>query len=426
MSLRGNFLGRIRYSSFLGPISFGFTWLSVVLLSLALLATAPGTAQAKYASIVVDFRSGQVLHQVNADTRNYPASLTKMMTLYMTFHALETGRLGLGQKLTVSRRAAGMPASKLGLKRGETITVEQAILALVTKSANDVAVVLAEAMSGTESQFGADMTDRAQAMGMTRTTFRNASGLPNRRQMSTARDMATLARRLIRDYPQHYSYFSTKSFTYGNRKHRNHNKLLKTYRGADGIKTGYIRASGFNLAASAIRDNRRLIAVVFGGKTSGSRNRHVAKLLDKGFQSVIIARSMPLLAPPPRKPTIVNVAYSQEDSLPSTPAPVAAVPAPAVKSGRWGVQVGAYYKEGPARAAAIKAAERLPELLGQAVVMTPTIRGERGKIYRARLMGIQEATARAACGRLKSAKIDCLVVQLPQDLELAAQAKPNG
>ena len=397
-----------------------------------LLGAAPGTAQAKYASIVVDFRTGQVLHQVNADTRNYPASLTKMMTLYMTFQALETGRLSLDQKLIVSRRAAGMPASKLGLKKGQTITVKQAILALVTKSANDVAVVLAETMGGTESQFAAMMTDRAQAMGMSRTTFRNASGLPDRRQMSTARDMATLAHRLIRDYPQHYSYFSTSSFTYGKRKYRNHNKLLKTYKGVDGIKTGYIRASGFNLAASAIRNNRRLIAVVFGGKTSGSRNRHMAKLLDQGFQSVNIARSMPLLAPPPRKPAVVAVAYSPEQvqaPKATAKAPTKSTPAKSTasaKNGRWGVQVGAYYKEGPARDAAMQAAERLPDLLGKAVVMTPTIRGDRGKIYRARLMGIQEATARTACGRLKSASIDCLVVQLPKDLELAAQVKPSG
>ncbi|MEM7224023.1 MAG: D-alanyl-D-alanine carboxypeptidase [Pseudomonadota bacterium] len=399
-----------------------------------MLATVPSLAQAKYASIVVDFRTGQVLHQVNADTRNYPASLTKMMTLYMTFEALQTGKLSLKQKLIVSRRAAGMPASKLGLRRGSTITVEQAILALVTKSANDVAVVLAEALGGTESEFAVLMTQRAQSIGMTRTTFRNASGLPNRRQLSTARDMATLSRRLILDYPKQYRYFSTQSFTYGNRKHRNHNKLLRTYRGADGIKTGYIRASGFNLAASAVRDNRRLVAVVFGGKTSGSRNRHMAKLLDKGFKRVAVAQ--PLLPPPPRKPAVTKVAYGVENKGQSKtitisaapPKPTVAPPKPTAmaKSGRWGVQVGAYYRESPARDAAMQAAERLPDLLGQAVVMTPTITGDRGKIYRARLMGIQEGDARKACSRLKSAKIDCLVVQLPKNLKLAAQTKPSG
>ncbi len=243
-------------------------------------------ANAKYASIVLDAESGRVLHAVNADTRNYPASLTKMMTLYMTFEALQQGRLSLNQQLPVSRRAEGMSPSKLGLKRGQTIKVKDVVLALVTKSANDAAVVIAESLGGTEVKFAQQMTAKAKELGMSRTSFRNASGLPNRRQLSTARDMAKLSLALIRDYPQYYDMFSTQHFSYGGKKHKNHNNLLRSYEGTDGVKTGYTRASGFNLAASVVRNDRRLIAVVFGGKSSRSRDRHIVKLLDRGFEQI--------------------------------------------------------------------------------------------------------------------------------------------
>jgi D-alanyl-D-alanine carboxypeptidase len=243
---------------------------------------------------VVDAGTGEVLHQVNADTRNYPASLTKMMTLYLAFEALDRGRLKMDQTLSVSRRA-------------QSIKVKDAILALVTKSANDAAVVIAEALAGSEIKFAQKMTAKARALGMTRTNFRNASGLPNRRQLSTARDMARLAQALIEDYPQFYTYFSTEKFTYKGRTYSNHNSLLRRYAGTDGLKTGYTRASGFNLAASSLRDGRRLIAVVFGGKTASSRDRHITGLLDKGFASPtmtrpLTARAGPAVAPPPRKP----------------------------------------------------------------------------------------------------------------------------
>ena len=225
-----------------------------------------GKALAGYASIVVDAETGAVLSEQNADQRNYPASLTKMMTLYMVFDALERRQLALKQPIAVSRRAAGQAPSRLGLKAGQTITVEQAILALVTKSANDAATAVAEAIGGTELRFAEIMTRRARAIGMTSTTFRNASGLPDSRQVTTARDMATLSRALWRDFPQYYPYFSRERFTYRGRVIANHNNLLRSYAGADGIKTGYIRASGYNLAASAVRDGRRVIGVVLGGK----------------------------------------------------------------------------------------------------------------------------------------------------------------
>ena len=247
---------------------------------------ASETAHARYASIVVDAETGEVLRSRNADIRRYPASLTKMMTLYMLFEAIDDGRLNLTSRLEVSKRAAGQPASKLGLRAGSTISVEDAIKALVVKSANDIAVVVAEALGGTEVEFARMMTSKARTLGMTRTTFRNASGLPNRKQRSTARDMSYLARALMRDFPHRYHYFDDQRFRYNGRAHRSPNRLLGSYRGMDGIKTGYIRASGFNLAASAERDGRRVVAVVFGGKTARSRNRHMANLLDLGFTRI--------------------------------------------------------------------------------------------------------------------------------------------
>ena len=240
-------------------------------------------AHAKYASYVVDADTGEVLAGLNEETRNYPASLTKMMTLYLMFDRLKTGKWGLNTKLKVSRRAARQPASRLGLRAGSTITVKQAVLALVTKSANDVATVVAENIAGRERSFALKMTAKARSIGMSKTTFRNASGLPHRGQLSTAKDMSILARALLRDFPEYYHYFSTSSFTFDGRRHSNHNKLLKSYPGTDGFKTGYIRASGFNLVASATRNGRRIIGVVFGGRSSSHRNRHMTTLLDKGF-----------------------------------------------------------------------------------------------------------------------------------------------
>ena len=247
------------------------------------LGASPAQA-ARYTAIVVDANSGKVLFARNADRRHYPASLTKMMTLYLTFEALEKGTIKLSSALAVSRRAAGQTPSKLGLKRGQTIAVEDAILALVTKSANDAATVLAEALGGNEANFAGQMTKKAKLLGMKRTRFRNASGLPNRYQRSTARDMATLALALQRDFPQYYHYFSTREFRYKNRTFTNHNRLLRSYRGADGLKTGYIRASGFNVAFSARRGSRRLIGVVLGGRSPKWRDRKTARLMDIAFR----------------------------------------------------------------------------------------------------------------------------------------------
>jgi D-alanyl-D-alanine carboxypeptidase len=266
-------------------ISKVFIRLSLAILVIFALSSRQ-PAEARYAAIVLDAETGEVLHSVNADTRNYPASLTKMMTLYMLFEALDRGDITLEQKLSVSRRATRARPSKLGLRKGESITVREAIGALVAKSANDVAVVVAEALGGTVKDFAKAMTKRARTLGMTRTTFRNPHGLPNRGHLSTARDMALLSRLLITHFPHYYEYFATKSFEYHGHSYKNHNKLLGKYQGADGIKTGYTDAAGYNLAASAERDGTRLIAIVFGGRSATSRDRQVQKLLDRGFAKI--------------------------------------------------------------------------------------------------------------------------------------------
>lgn len=292
----------------------------------ALVKADPASA-ARYSSMVIDVDTGEVLYARNADERRYPASLTKMMTLYMTFEALEQGRLRLDQPLKVSKRAAGQTPSRLGLKAGQTITVNQVILAMVTKSANDAATVVAEAIGGTEIEFAQMMTDRAHRLGMVRTRFTNATGLHNRRQRSTARDMSTLALSLISDFPQYYHYFSTPKFTFKGRQHQNHNGMLGTYRGTDGIKTGYVRASGFNLVASVERGDRRLVGVVFGGRSPRSRDGHLRQLLDQAFAAPP-SQVAALIRKPGTKPTRSAPAPVQTAALapmePPAPAPTRA------------------------------------------------------------------------------------------------------
>jgi D-alanyl-D-alanine carboxypeptidase len=316
-----------------------------VLLALVLVvALAPGAwaqSGSRYAAIVIDAATGEVFHQHNADRQLYPASLTKMMTLYMTFRALDEGRLTLNQRLPVSRHADSQPPSHLALPAGSSIRVEDAIYALVTKSANDVAAVLAEALGGTESGFAELMTREARELGMASTTFRNASGLPDNRQQSTARDMARLSQALIWNFPEYYRYFSTRNWSYNGVAYRNHNRLLGDYDGMDGLKTGYIRASGFNLAASAVRGNLRLIAVMFGGDTARQRNQRVAQLLDNGFASargrqLIASGTVPFVAPvPPRSPALGPLPELPEVALATAPPPLwaAAMPLPPRRPG---------------------------------------------------------------------------------------------
>ncbi|MBZ0123199.1 MAG: D-alanyl-D-alanine carboxypeptidase, partial [Roseovarius sp.] len=242
-------------------------------------------AAAPYAAFVMDARSGEVLHASNADTRLHPASLTKMMTLYVVFEAVENGEIGLDDRVTISRHAASEPPSRLGLRAGQQIRLRYLIRAAAVRSANDAATALAEAIEGSEARFARRMNRTAQAMGMTRTTFRNAHGLTEEGHLSTARDMSILGRHLIYDYPEYYNLFKRLTADAGVRtvRHTNRN-LLSSYAGADGIKTGYTSAAGFNLTASAERGGTRIIATVFGGRSSATRNARVAELLDLGFR----------------------------------------------------------------------------------------------------------------------------------------------
>lgn len=234
-------------------------------------------------AIIINEKTGEVLYSRNPDKKLYPASMTKVMTLYLTFQALDNGTLTLDTKLPVSSFAASRAPSKLGLNPGSSISVEDAVLGLVTRSANDAATVLAEGIGGTEDDFGYLMTAKARELGMKNTIYRNASGLPNKEQMSTPRDQALLGVAIHRDFPKYYAYFGTRSFTYKGVTHTSHNRFALNYRGADGIKTGFIGLSGFNLLAAAQRDGTRLVGVVFGGSTASARDRYMGEIMDASF-----------------------------------------------------------------------------------------------------------------------------------------------
>ncbi len=284
---------------------------------MALTSEAHAKPNKKYGSIVIDADTGLVLSQSNGDKTLHPASLTKMMTLLLTFEALDRGDIRLNDKIVISRRAASMVPSKLDLPVGSRIKVKDAIYSLVTKSANDVAVALAEHLGGSESRFSVIMTNRARSIGMRKTRFKNASGLHHPSQVTSPRDMAKLGQHILQRYPHYYKYFSTKNFTYKGKTYRNHNRLLGSYAGMDGFKTGYINASGFNLVASARRDGRRLIGVVFGGRTGKTRNAHMAAILDQGFAKAKIIRIAAVSNPPKpeRKPgTTLATAITAEQT----------------------------------------------------------------------------------------------------------------
>jgi D-alanyl-D-alanine carboxypeptidase len=263
----------------------------------AVVALASHPAQAApYADIIVDANSGSVLHETNADARRHPASLTKIMTLYLLFEQLEAGKLKLDSQLKVSKEAAGQMPTKLGLKSGSTLAVEDAIKGMVTRSANDAAVVVAEAIGGDEDEFAKLMTRKAHALGMTRTLYKNASGLPDNDQVTTARDQATLGRAIQERFPRYYKYFSTRSFTFRGQSIGNHNHLLGRVEGVDGIKTGYISASGFNLVTSVHRGNRYLVGVVMGGSSAGSRDARMRELISDKIARASTKRTAPMMA----------------------------------------------------------------------------------------------------------------------------------
>lgn len=474
---------------------------------------------AGYSDIVIEADTGRILHSTDPERVLHPASLTKMMTLYITFQALEAGKLTLDHRLWVSANAASQSPSKLGLRPGQTIRVEDAILGLVTESANDVAVVLAETIGGSETQFARLMTRQARALGMTRTTFQNPSGLPDPDQVTCAADMARLGYSLAYHYPQYYPYFSRESFTYEGITHKNHNHLMERYDGMDGIKTGYIRASGFNLVASAVRGETRIIGAVMGGKSAASRDVQMENLLDNCFDLctpaayktsaskyggmqqgdagsleagdyIDLPKKVPAIFSPPsqnqpvttqrhvsagssgRNPRLVTSAPVQEEKLvppqmadsggqekqyaalvvPSVAAnqnersvasdesteaqeedvqEEAEAPKPVkpqkkasvepktkkqeVKTGKWGIQIGAYTDKAVGQQALDSTERGLSTSLSntEKTLQRVIINGD--PIYRARFIGLSEKTARETCGQLINQNKNCLVV-LPEKL----------
>lgn len=365
-------------------------------MTLAVGASAlPAQAQigsARYSSLVMEAATGKIVSQVNLDEPRYPASLTKLMTLYMTFEALRDRRVSLDAQVPVSPAAASMPATKLGLLPGTDITVEQAIMGLVTKSANDAAAALAELLGGgDERRFAQMMTLRARALGMAGTVFRNASGLPDPDQVSTARDMATLARHLLLDFPQQYHYFSVPGFVFHGRLVANHDRMLQTYPGADGLKTGYVTASGFNLVTSAVHGDVRLIGVVLGASRSAERDRHMAMLLDAGFEQFNVPLSVPQPQPLERASGLLY-----ESVTPPQPVPVPlriAPPEPPRVAARWSVSLGVYATGTAARRAAVFAREVADN---GSVKVEPMTRRHRAA-YRALLVDLTAPVARGIC-----------------------------
>ena len=288
-------------------------WAAIMVVFVLALSPQQAFANSKYAGIVIDAKTGKTLYSYKADATRYPASLTKMMTLYMMFEAIDDGKMSKRTRIRMSKYAASKPPSKLGIRPGKSLSAEQAILALTTKSANDVAAAVAEHLGGSEANFGRMMTKKARQLGMKRTTFRNASGLTNRGQVTTARDMARLGVALREHFPHHYKYFSTRVFKFGRNKYGNHNRLLGRVRGVDGIKTGYTRASGFNLVSSVQTGGRSIVAVVMGGRSGKSRNAQMQKLIRQYLRKASKGKKKMLLAA--RKPS-GNIVLASAIKLP--------------------------------------------------------------------------------------------------------------
>ena len=370
-------------------------------------------AQAKYASFIINENTKRVYYTANADTRNYPASLTKIMTLYMIFDALKTKKISMNTKFKVSRRATRQPPSKLNLSAGSSISVKHAILALITKSANDVATVVAENLGKSERNFARLMTKKAKKLGMKRTTFKNASGLPNRGQLSTARDMATLGMAIRKNHSVFFKLFKTKSFIYKGTRYSNHNNLLGSYSGTDGIKTGYTHASGFNLVASVERNGQRIIGVVFGGKKARSRDKHMIKLLNRYFKTnaskplVRIAKASEL---PKNRPKII-VAEKNVKNFKVPPSVINTLLLDRTNDD-WFIQIGAFTNRLNAHKAARNARNVVPEQLGNLPASLSKISKVNNNnteyLWRVRFIELAENQARSVCAELWTSGLSCI------------------
>ncbi len=410
---------------------FVFAQLSIAFVAALFLLTALPAAAKTQSYIIIDAATGKSLAESDADAPAHPASLTKMMTLYLLFDALKHGKVTLDQEFTISRWAASQAPSKLGLVAGQTISVRDLILGIVTKSANDAAVTVAENLGGSEPAFAALMTQKARALGMTHTYYRDASGLPNPGQLTTARDLAMLARALYRDFPEDYHYFSTEEFTYHAVTFTNHNHLMESFAGMDGIKTGYIRASGFNLAASAVRNNRRLIGIVMGGQTAHARDLEMAHLLNAAFAGETVT--------PPVLTAEANEAGDQ-DTLAGRAAHTLAELSPVARaeaatplrlhrhvrrepSEGWSIQVGAFAQHGAAEKAGVTALAKLP-WKGRAVqVLAP---GHTERYFRVRIVSFSEREAEKACRMLHKKHVQCAVIAPGPTQRMAAAASERS
>jgi D-alanyl-D-alanine carboxypeptidase len=427
-----------------------------IMLSFAIaIVVSSGAAEARtrHAAIVIDAKTGRTLYESHADELRYPASLTKMMTLYLTFDALRSGKISKSTQVPFSAEAAAQPPTKLGVKAGNSITVETAIYALITRSANDAATALGEMLGGSTPNFARIMTATAHRLGMTRTTFKNANGLPDSDQVTTAHDIALLGIALREHFPQYYGYFATRSFQYGRRRIRGHNHLLGKIDGVDGIKTGYTNASGYNLATSVKRNGRSIVAVVMGGRTSRSRDAEMAELIRKYMPdasrrgdpgdyiasrqevapaATAVAVALPRNdAPTPDRRPAKFVVDPQTQALalvseaPEPSARPALKVAEAIASkgvdpvstastapGGWVIQVAATDSETQARAVLDRASRKAPTLLADASPFTAVYQKGGDTYYRARFGGFSsKAQAWDACGALKKQKMHCYAVE---------------
>jgi D-alanyl-D-alanine carboxypeptidase len=381
------------------------------------LTAHPVAAQAqigsdRYSSIVVDAATGNVLEAANPDAIRHPASLAKLMTLYMVFEALRDRRIGLDELVPISGHAASMEPTKIGLMPGMQLTVEQGILALVTKSANDAAAALGEMLGGSEDRFAEMMTLRAKALGMTHSTFTNASGLPDPNAWTSARDMAILARHILLDFPGDYPYFSTQSFRFHRMVIYNHDGMLRSYPGADGMKTGYTEASGHNLVTSAVHSNVRLIGVVLGAASNPERDVHMAMLLNQGFDEMGVAPERRTTVAS-RMPALISTAHAATLDTSMRPSPRGhAVPAAPM----WAIQVGSFGNEKSARDAASVARHAADG--GAARVETISQHGR--KIWRAQVVDLTGPQAQSACSALARHGTSCMVLR-PDQRQMASR-----
>lgn len=384
-----------------------------VFLTSCVLAHSAHAAKGPASSIMIDANSGEVLAASNADSLRYPASLTKVMTLYITFNALDKGLIKMDDKLPVSRAAANRSPSKLGVKAGQKIKVRDAIMALIVKSANDCATVLAEGLGYSEENFAKTMTEVARELGMKNTTFKNASGLPNKAQKTTARDMALLGAAMYHHFPQYYKLFATTKFTYEGKTYYTHNHLLKSFEGADGMKTGFTNAAGYNIITSAERNGHRVIAVTMGHDSIKLRDSKIARLMNDGLQKLALADNIET----PNLYANVTTSSSHSGIIEQ-----AANLEEKSSDENWAIQIGAFSNYAKARNYALNIKKQI-KASKTSVNIEPAQKGS-AIIYRSKLVGFAKNEADKTCNSLKKSNKSCIVVATNSNQQLV-MAKNN-